>query len=138
MKPVQFKYANKVLQPSNQKYSSNVEGVVSLPVWTDSEQCVSCWKMSLRERLSALLFGRVWLSLLSGGTQYPVYVQASRGYLREVNARCYLRGTSWLGLLNTILGCVFNRVLVRCVDDETKRTVAWMWDRATDHPPEET
>jgi len=52
-----------------------------------------------------------------------------------VNARCYLRGTSWLGLLNTILGCVLNRVLVRCVDDKTRHTVAWRWDRATDHPP---
>jgi len=39
--------------------------------------------MSWRERLSALLFGRVWLALLSGETQPPALVQASRDYLKE-------------------------------------------------------
>jgi len=50
--------------------------------------------------------------------------------------RCYLRGTSLLGLVNTILGCLINRVLVRCIDSDTKRTVAWRWDNASDHPSE--
>ena len=83
MKPVQFEYSNKVLQPGRRKYSANVTGVDPLPVWTDGEQCISCWQMSLRERLSALLFGRVWLALLSGSTQHPAYIQASRDYLQE-------------------------------------------------------
>lgn len=83
MKPITFKYSNRILQPSGQEYSENVTGVVPLSVWTDGEQCVSCWKMSLRERFSALLFGRVWLALLSGQTQPPALVQASREYLRE-------------------------------------------------------
>jgi len=83
MKPVGFKYQNRVLQPSGKEYSENVTGVVPLPVWTDGEQCVSCWRMSWRERLSALLFGRVWLALLSGETQPPALVQASRDYLKE-------------------------------------------------------
>ena len=51
-------------------------------------------------------------------------------------ARCYLRGTSVLGLFNTVVGCIVNRVLVRVSDADTKKTVAWRWDRATDHPPE--
>lgn len=51
--------------------------------------------------------------------------------------RCYLRGMTPLGLLNTVLGCLLNRVLVRCRDSETGRTVRWRWDRATDHPPAE-
>jgi hypothetical protein len=84
MKPIQFEHSNQVLQPSGQEYSDNVTGVDPLPVWTDGEQCVSCWKMSLRERFSALLFGRVWLSLLSGYTQPPAFIQASREYLEEV------------------------------------------------------
>ena len=50
-------------------------------------------------------------------------------------ARCYLRGLSWLGLFNTLIGCLFNRVLVRCVDSETKKTIRWYWDLATNHPP---
>jgi len=84
MEPIQFEHSNKVLQPSGKEYSSNVVGVDPLPVWTDGEQCVSCWKMSLKERLFALIFGRVWLGLLSGETQPPASVVVSRSYLQEV------------------------------------------------------
>ena len=83
MKPVQFKDSNKMLQLSDAQYSGNVIDVSELPVWTDGEQCVSCWKMSFRERLSALIFGRIWLSLLSGQTQTPVFIKASKEYLEE-------------------------------------------------------
>lgn len=87
MKPIQFVLSNKTLQPSGQEYSGNVVAVEPLSVWTDGEQCVSCWKMSPRERLSALLFGRVWLAVLGGSTQHPVYLQASREYLQSNNVR---------------------------------------------------
>ena len=83
MRPVQFKGSNKRLKPSGTQYSRNVTGVEPLHVWTDSEQCVSRWKMSLRERVSALLFGRVWVALLSGGTQPPTSVSVDRSYFRE-------------------------------------------------------
>lgn len=86
MRPVQFKYANRMLAPPDVEYSENVARIDSLPVWSDGEQCVSCWQMSLRERLSALVFGRVWLSLLSGATQPPACVVASRGYLQQVES----------------------------------------------------
>jgi len=85
MKPVLFRYVNQTLTPPVEtEYSENVDSVSSLPTWSDGAQCVSCWKMSLRERLSALLHGRVWLAVLSGGTQPPVYLQASKEYLKEV------------------------------------------------------
>ena len=84
MKPVTFEHSNRTLQPSGQKHSTkNVKSIEPLPVWTDGELCVSCWRMSLRERLSALLFGRVWLALLSGETQPPALVVVGREYLRE-------------------------------------------------------
>lgn len=83
MKPIKFKHSNRTLQPSGQEYSHHVTGINPLPVWTDGEQCISCWKMSLRERLSALLFGRVWLAILSGHTQPPACVVVSREYLQE-------------------------------------------------------
>lgn len=85
MEPVPFRYQNRVLQPSGKEYSENVTEVVPLPVWTDGEQCVSCWRMSWRERLSALLFGRVWLAILSGTTQPPVWVGACRTYLKKAH-----------------------------------------------------
>ena len=50
--------------------------------------------------------------------------------------RCYLRGTSWLGLLNTVLGCLVNRVLVRTRDVATNQTLSWRWGKAHDHPPQ--
>jgi len=81
VKPIQFIYSNRMLQPSGARYSKNVAGVDTLPIWTDGEQCVSCWKMSLRERLSALLFGRAWLAILSGESQSPVNIQVAINYL---------------------------------------------------------
>jgi hypothetical protein len=84
MEPVEFEYANWTLRPSGQRYSDNVTGVDPLRVWTDGEQCVSCWRMSLKERLAALLFGRVWLALLSGRSQPPVSLVVARDYLQEV------------------------------------------------------
>jgi hypothetical protein len=41
--------------------------------------------MSFRERLSALLFGRVWLFVLSGKTQPPVSLFAAKEALEEKN-----------------------------------------------------
>lgn len=141
MKPIQFRYANRELgaPPGDDQYPEGVLGIDPLPVWTNGAQCTSCWQLSFRERLSALLFGRVWLAILSGESQPPVFLEASRRYFQEVDKprRCYLRGPSPLGLFNTVAGCLFNRVLVRCVDQETGKTVSWYWDKATDHPPEE-
>ena len=81
MKPVRFEEANRLLQPSGREYSENVLSVESLPVYTNDEECVSCWQMSWRERLAAFLFGHVWLCVLSGKTQPPVYIEATRSFL---------------------------------------------------------
>ena len=83
MIPIKFSRANKTLTPSGKKYSKNVDGVDPLDVWTDDEQCLSCWRPSWRERLSILFFGRVWVSTLSGGTQPPMYVDGLKEYLKD-------------------------------------------------------
>jgi len=80
MKPIEFEGSTNVLQPSGKTYSENVTSVQPLPIWSDGEQCVSCWKMDWRERISALIFGRVWLSILSGHRQPPACVRAVRDY----------------------------------------------------------
>lgn len=54
--------------------------------------------------------------------------------VRKFCSRCYLRGTSRLGLFNTIVGCLFNCVLARRVDTDTRETVGWFWDKATKWP----
>ena len=58
--------------------------------------------------------------------------------------RCYLRGTSLLGLFNTVIGCLFNRVLVRelyYVDEYTisddPPKYCWYFDKATNWPKQE-
>jgi len=50
--------------------------------------------------------------------------------------RCYLRGFTLLGLFNTLIGCLINRVLVRCIDLDSRK-VSWRWDKATNHPQQE-
>jgi len=74
MLPIKFKEANMtLLKPA----SMTDEECKSLPVFTDGFECVSCWKLSWKERLSALVFGKIWLSVLSGKTQPPVWLACS-------------------------------------------------------------
>ena len=54
-----------------------------LPVCTDGDVCISCWQMSWRERLAALLCGRIWLWVYTGGTQPPVALLAARDIFGE-------------------------------------------------------
>jgi len=69
MKPIDFPQSNKnLLKPEGMKD----EECGSLPVLTDGKVCVSLWEASWRERLSVLLFGRIWLWVYSGYTQPPV------------------------------------------------------------------
>jgi hypothetical protein len=83
MIPKNFEHSNKVLYPaSGARYSDRVERVCQLPCWTDGEQVVSLWRPSWRERLSILLFGRVWLAVLSGSTQPPAALTGARVYLQ--------------------------------------------------------
>jgi hypothetical protein len=59
MKPVKFKGFNTVYAKDQPEY-------LPLPVYRSyGGEVLSCWKMSWRERLVALLTGRVWLNLLT-------------------------------------------------------------------------
>jgi hypothetical protein len=75
MTPTAFAEQNKTL--------TKPEGVTdeecrSLPVYNDGMQSVSCWRMSWRERLSALWHGKIWLQIYAGRTQPPVSLTAAR------------------------------------------------------------
>lgn len=69
MKPIKFKEANGELQ---KPASMTDKECGSLSVFKDGRQCLSCWKPTLREKLSILFFGRVWVWVLSGNTQPPI------------------------------------------------------------------
>lgn len=74
MIPIIFPEHNAVLQkPPNM----TDEECLPLAVYCDGKQCISCWKMSWKERLSTLLFGKVWVWVLSGNTQPPIALEAT-------------------------------------------------------------
>jgi hypothetical protein len=52
----------------------------SLPTFNDGRTCISRWRMTWRERLLALLTGDVWLGVLSGHTQPPVWLAVKRPF----------------------------------------------------------
>lgn len=69
MKPVDFAGRNRTYV---------AEGCGDLPIEDDGLQLISCWEMTWRERFSALIFGRVWLSL-AGKEHPPVLIIVKKG-----------------------------------------------------------
>lgn len=85
MEPMRFEQANKdLLKPEGW----TDEECGSLPVYSDGRQCISLWKMTWCERLSALFFGKVWLYVISGQTQPPVGLMATREIFGLQNDEC--------------------------------------------------
>lgn len=107
MKPINHRFTNVTLNaPAGQE-----DEILPLRVWTDGEQCISCWQMGWRERLSALVFGRVWLSVLSGRTQPPVWLMATRDALKyeDTGDEDVKRMAGWLTLLRFRTSRLFSR-----------------------------
>lgn len=78
MKAIDFKEATKVLQKPS---TMTDEQCKALPVWSDGVECISCWKVSsFQERAKIALTGKVWLGVLSGKTQPPVFVTGERPF----------------------------------------------------------
>lgn len=75
MKPIDFAEQNKTL---TKPVDMTDEECGSLPVYNDGSQSVSCWRLSWRERISALWHGRIWLQVYAGHTQPPVSLTAAR------------------------------------------------------------
>ena len=71
MTPIDFPQSTKVLQKPSTMSDNECS---SLHVWNDGKQCVSCWKPTFKERMNILFGGKVWLGVLSGKTQPPVFV----------------------------------------------------------------
>ena len=61
MKPVEFKHQNIVFAKDQPEY----QPLPSLRLDTPEGEVISCWRLSFKERLQVLVFGRVWLSLMS-------------------------------------------------------------------------
>ncbi len=76
MEPIKFKEATKNLSKPT---SMTDEECASMWVWNaDEKQCISCWKMNWKDRLKALFYGKVWVGVISGKTQPPIWVDPSK------------------------------------------------------------
>lgn len=73
MQPSEFPEQNHILTAPE-----GLEGEVSsLTCWKGGVEIASLWRPSLRERLSILIFGRVWLRIM-GVRHPPVSVEGRR------------------------------------------------------------
>lgn len=61
MKPVKFKESNVVFAENQPEYTA----LPALKIDSPTGEVISCWKLSFKERIKVLLFGNVWLSLMS-------------------------------------------------------------------------
>lgn len=75
MKPVEFKHQNVVFAKDQPEY----QPLPALRIDSPQGEVVSCWKMSFKERIKALITGRVWLSLMSFNKPLtPSYMSVNR------------------------------------------------------------
>lgn len=75
MKPKKFKeYNTELTKPRG----TTKEQCQSLFVHRDGVQCISLWKLSFRDHLRILWTGKIWLGVLSGRTQYPVWLDTNK------------------------------------------------------------
>lgn len=80
MTPIKFSEANRqLLKPTEM----SDEDCKPLWVYTDGQQCISCWRPSFWQRLQILAFGRVWLCVLTGQTQPPVWLDGRRSVFQK-------------------------------------------------------
>jgi len=80
MKPTTFPEANGTLYGGESEKFGTWSDVANLPVHRTTkwhEEVISCWRPSLVERLSIVVFGRVWLRV-AGLTSPPVSLQGKR------------------------------------------------------------
>ncbi len=80
MKPLEFEQQSAILAKPN---NMTDEECGSLPIYSDGVYCVSLWRMSWRERLSSLFFGRAWLLVYSGKTQPPINLLVTREFFEK-------------------------------------------------------
>ena len=61
MKPVEFKHQNIVFAKDQPEY----QPLPALKIDAPTGEVISCWRLTFKERLKVLVFGRVWMSLMS-------------------------------------------------------------------------
>lgn len=82
MKPIKFKHCNVTFAKDQHEYMP----LPTLRINSPEGQVISCWKMSLRERIKVLFTGKVWLSLMSFNKPLtPSYMSVNRKDVYIIN-----------------------------------------------------
>lgn len=80
MKPVEFMEQNKTLtKPKNMTDKE----CGSLHVYVGNEMIVSCWKMTILERLKFLFVGKVWFSTIAYETHPPIKLSIETPFKKQ-------------------------------------------------------
>ena len=75
MSPINFKYQNVIIAENQPEY----QPLPALKLNTQEGEVISCWRMSIKERIKALFTGKVWLSLLTFNKDVtPSYLSVNR------------------------------------------------------------
>lgn len=61
MKPIEFKHQNVTFAESQEEYKQ----LPALKINSPEGVVISCWRLSLRERIKVVLTGHIWLSLMT-------------------------------------------------------------------------
>ena len=75
MKPVEFKHQNVVFAKDQPEY----QPLPALKIDSESGEVISCWKLSLKEKIKILFSGRIWLSVATfNRPPSPVFLSVNR------------------------------------------------------------
>lgn len=80
MKPIEFKEQTSILE---RPLIMTDKECGPLPVCRNGEINISCWKMGFRERVRALLFGRVWVWVYCVWNQPPISLACYRSAFKK-------------------------------------------------------
>jgi len=86
MKPIEFKEQTVKVAENQEEYQTLPAYVEPFVAGKNLGQVVSCWKMSFRERLQLLIFGKVWLSQCAYGQPVqPVYMWSGNPFTKIID-----------------------------------------------------
>jgi hypothetical protein len=75
MKPIKFKHQNVTYAENQPEY----QPLPALRIDSPQGEVISCWKMSLKERIKVLFTGKIWISLMSFNKPLtPSYISVNR------------------------------------------------------------
>lgn len=82
MKPIEFKEQNRTL---GKPEGMTDEECSSLPVYANGSECISCWQLSDEELKKILETKCIWVGVLSGNTQPPIFLTVETPFVEIKN-----------------------------------------------------